>query len=158
MQQIRVNQKAEARRDSKMRKQKQEERRREEQMNKRFNALQASIKKLLGANKSNKIEVGGFSDGDKGDDVAADDKSFGVRDFSDYDGSESNHSAVSADLALKEVILATSAGFTDEVEGFALEQDDVKKGYDKVVRDWNMQDKHNGFNVSHGSGLWAIKH
>ena len=39
-----------------------------------------------------------------------------------------------------------------------MELDNVKKGYDKVVKDWNMQDKHNGFNVAHGSGLWAIKH
>ena len=46
-----------------------------------------------------------------------------------------------------EIVLATSAGFTDKVQGYKFEQDDMEEAYDKVVKDWNMQDKHAGFNV-----------
>ena len=59
-------------------------------------------------------------------------------------------------FALAEVVLATSAGFTDNVEGHQFELVDREKAYNKVVSDWNMQGRHNGFQKQHGNGKWAI--
>ena len=56
----------------------------------------------------------------------------------------------------KEMVLGTTAGFTDQVQGCKFELDDMQAAYDKVVNDWNMQGKHNGFNVQHGHGTWGI--
>ena len=37
-----------------------------------------------------------------------------------------------------EVVLATSAGFTEQVDGCSLELDDLEKAYNKVMKDWNI--------------------
>ena len=60
-------------------------------------------------------------------------------------------------FALTEVVLATSAGFTDQVEGYQFELEDSEKAYNKVVSDWNMQGTHNGFRTAQGYGTWAVK-
>ena len=43
-----------------------------------------------------------------------------------------------------EVVLATSAGFTEQVDGCSLELDDLEKAYNKVMKDWNIT-SHTGY-------------
>ena len=89
--------------------------------------------------------------GDNNEAVESDGGDF---DDDDDDDEQSDKSAGSARMT-KEMVLGTTAGFTDQVQGCKFEQDDMEAAYNKVVKDWNM-DKHNGFNVQHGHGTWGI--
>lgn len=57
---------------------------------------------------------------------------------------------------VSELVLATTAGYTDAVVGHDLVHDDEKKAYDKVVKDWNIAG-HCGHKVRHGWGKMAIE-
>lgn len=57
----------------------------------------------------------------------------------------------------EEIIVATTAGFTDKVEG-ALITNDEREAFNKVLNDWNISDsEHTGYKVDHGHGLWSIR-
>ena len=61
-----------------------------------------------------------------------------------------------ADGEEQEVVLATSAGFTEQVAGHSLELNDLEKAYNKVRKDWNIT-SHTGYKVDHGYGHWSIR-
>ena len=58
----------------------------------------------------------------------------------------------------REIIVATTAGFTDKVEGHALITNDERGAFNKALNDWNIMDhEHTGYKVDHGHGLWSIR-
>lgn len=56
---------------------------------------------------------------------------------------------------VKEIVLATTAGYTDAVVGHAMVTNNELKAYEKVVRDWNVK-THCGHKQIHHYGKWAI--
>ena len=59
--------------------------------------------------------------------------------------------------AWNELILATSAGFTEEVKGHKLEKQDALNAFEKAIRDWNISFNVTGYQVKNGFGKWSIR-
>ena len=113
------------------------------EIGKKLDAVNKLIKRMTKLGRAGKLRGGGGG-GDVED-----------LDDDDDDDNASNQSAGSARMS-SELVLATTAGYTDKVQGHKFETEDMEAAYNKVVADWNMGSRHNGFNVQHGHGTWGI--
>ena len=96
------------------------------EIGKKLDAVSKLIKRMTKLGRAGKLRGGGG-----GDDEDLDDDD-------DDDDNASNQSAGSARMS-SELVLATTAGYTDKVQGHKFELEDMQTAYDKVIKDWNLQ-------------------
>ena len=99
------------------------------EIGKKLEAVSKLIKRTTKLGRAGKVRGGGDDDAEDFDDDY---------DVEDDDDNASNQSTGSAKMS-SELVLATTAGYTDKVQGHKFELKDMQAAYDKVVNDWNLQ-------------------